>query len=229
MPVTEALFAAGMAKLEQVFGTESDPEKIKARMKLYRDIIGAFMDDSEWHRAVVRVLATHKYPTFPVPALLLEVAIERRQQRAAEDASLAFSLVLQGTEHRLLHAGQSACACIRDRYDLALIRERYGNVVAEALIEAGGTGVLEGMRESDEPFVRKAFVEAYQERATARPREALPLAIRRMAAGDEQKREIVAPGANTEAEGPVSREAAAAWLEKIKGIVAAHAEPEPAA
>jgi hypothetical protein len=147
------MMAGGLAALGAAFNREIRPEVAE----VYHQVLGPRLDADDWARAVKRCLENETF--FPPPAVLLRYGLREGvpEARAVED----YQAILGSFED-----GQPMGP--RE------IRERFGEAAMEAFVAAGGTRAFSWCEPRDEPFRRKAFVEAWTEVEDQDPALALP-------------------------------------------------------
>lgn len=145
--------AAGLAALGVAFNREVTP----AVAEVYHAVIGPQLDAARWERAVRRALEAEVF--FPPPAVLLRYGLAdgSPQARAVE----AYERILAEFE-----AGRPMGP--REVLDVV------GRSAMEAFVAAGGHRAFVWCEPDDEPFRRKAFVEAWIDVTEQEPKAALP-------------------------------------------------------
>lgn len=145
--------AAGMAALGVAFGREVTP----AVAEVYHQVIGPRLDAAGWERAVRRALEAESF--WPAPAVLLRygAANGAPQARAVEFYDRLVAHYERGEQLGPREVSQS-----------------YGTAAMEAFVSAGGTRAFSWCDPKDEPFRRKAFVEAWVDVTHVEPQTALP-------------------------------------------------------
>jgi hypothetical protein len=145
--------AKGMALLSTAFNRALTDELVE----IYHGVIGPKLDAARWERAVRRALDSETF--FPPPAVLLRYGLAEGspQARAVE----AYDRILAEFE-----GGRP----MGPREVLQLL----GRAAMEAFIAAGGHRAFTWCDPDDEPFRRKAFVEAWIDVIEQEPALALP-------------------------------------------------------
>lgn len=145
--------ARGMAFLSTAFNRQLTDELVA----VYHAVVGAKLDTAQWERAVRRALEAETF--FPPPAVLLRYGLAdgSPQARAVE----AYNRILAEFE-----AGRPMGP--REVLDVV------GRSAMEAFVAAGGHRAFVWCEPDDEPFRRKAFVEAWIDVTEQEPKAALP-------------------------------------------------------
>lgn len=167
--IDKATFAKGMADLEIAFPTNVSEEEKGFRLKTYYNAIGPEMDVDDWAHAIADTLKTFAPPPmFPPIERLLRHVNARKKLTLTEEAVLTFQRVVDGY---IVNPGRGIY------WTREHVAEHVSKEAAHAFVCAGGDGAFQGLAKH-EPFVRKAFVDAYVERKRAIP-AALPSVERR--------------------------------------------------
>ena len=147
------MMAAGLTALGHAFNREVTPQVAD----VYHGVIGPKLNAAQWERAVRRALDAETF--FPPPAVLLRYGLAdgSPQARAVE----AYDRILAEFE-----AGRP----MGPREVLQVV----GRAAMEAFTAAGGHRAFAWCEPDDEPFRRKAFVEAWIDVVEQEPALALP-------------------------------------------------------
>lgn len=145
--------AAGLAVLGAAFNREITADVAR----VFHGVLGQRLEAEQWERAVRRALECESF--FPPPAVLLRYgeADGAPQARAVE----VYERVVRDYECGR-HLGPRE------------VEEQYGAAAMEAFVSAGGTRAFDWCDPDDEPFRRKAWVEAWIETTEQDPSRALP-------------------------------------------------------
>lgn len=151
--MTRQDMAKGMALLSTAFNRQLTDELVE----VYHGVIGPKLDAAQWERAVRRCLDAEVF--FPPPAVLLRYGLAdgSPQARAVE----AYERILAEFE-----AGRP----MGPREVLEVV----GRSAMEAFVAAGGHRAFVWCEPDDEPFRRKAFVEAWIDVTEQEPKAAIP-------------------------------------------------------
>jgi hypothetical protein len=134
--------AAGLAALGAAFNREVTPQVAK----IYHGVLGAKLNPEQWERAVRRSLESEAF--FPPPAVLLRFG-------AANGAPQARALEVYERVVNVFESGHYIGP--RD------VDQIFGGAALEAFVAAGGTRAFRECELRDEPFRRKAWLEAWLE------------------------------------------------------------------
>ena len=138
--MTSREFSKGMSILAVTFGREQTPLLMEAYFSVLKDLTA-----EEWNRAVTSTLQAESF--FPPPAILLKYA--RPVLPKARAAEFYVEILSQFESGRVLGPRE--------------ISERFGTAAMEAFVSAGGVRAFQWCEPRDEPFRRKAFLEAWSE------------------------------------------------------------------
>lgn len=151
--LTRGEMAKGLALLSTAFNRALTDEVVV----VYHAVVGQRLDLAQWERAVRRSLEAEVF--FPPPAVLLRYGLAdgSPQARAVE----AYERILAEFE-----AGRPMGP--REVLDVV------GRSAMEAFVAAGGHRAFVWCEPDDEPFRRKAFIEAWIDVTEQEPQAALP-------------------------------------------------------
>jgi len=142
-----------MALLSTAFNRALTAELVE----VYHGVLGPRLETAEWERAVRRVLEVESF--FPPPAVLLRYG--RADGAPQVQAITAYDEIVSAFEGGQPVGPREVC-------------ERYGEAAMEAFVSAGGSRAFAWCEPRDEPFRRKAFLEAWLDTTDQLPERALP-------------------------------------------------------
>jgi hypothetical protein len=157
MLTDERRFAEALQRLARAHGRELD----SAAMRAYWEILRDRLDDDTFERACEVLLSGEWWPT---PARILRAA----ELVTAFERQVAFQELYDA-----IRACDEAGPTGGTVYRLSTIRARCGDLAAELVQAVGGPAAFEATlrREQEEPFLRRAFMEAAADLYRSRPAE----------------------------------------------------------
>lgn len=146
-------FKAGMLKLGAVFGRKIEKDVLDA----FGEVLSGKLTTDQWELAVKLSIERERF--FPSPSVLLKYG-ESRSPEKTESARVYEQIVTSYEKgNHLTPRGVS---------------DLMGVLARDAFVAAGGVRAFEWCEPENEPFRRKAFVEAWVEAAAIAPERALP-------------------------------------------------------
>lgn len=150
-PLDAVTFRAGMERLSAAF----DRELTDARLTVFWESLSD-LDSREYARAIESVLVGDK--EHPVPSRLRQLAREATGSARAAGAEVFDRL--------LIHAPRYD-ARFGDYWAIEDVEAKFGAVGRAAFVAAGGRNAFQSRTDRDLPFLRKAFLDAYEAARTA--------------------------------------------------------------
>lgn len=204
----EDAFGAGLASVAVIYGVKATA----AMAAVWWEAV-CHLETAQFQQALRRLMQSEvtTYGRFPAPAALLQHARESAPEIDAE-STRAYELVRDNPTSYSPERG--------DAWDFRGVRDRYGDLVAQSFLAAGGDSAFRYLTERGEPFVRKAFCEAYREGRREQPRPAalLPEPREQRALPPESFAGCrVAPATKPDAGPVLSPAEAGAFLAKLAG------------